>query len=267
MEDDDQVIDTELDIEQGDDELDPPEPDNDDEGGEDEFSIEIDGEEAQEEPPLVKQLRNEIREAHRELSSYRKAQQPQIVVGEKPTLEGCDWDEDKFEAELTAYHDRKRRAEAQESEAGERAAAVNQQFERARARYQASAMAKKLNLEEAEKKVADKLGAEMLGMMVMYSSAPENIVAALGKYPAKLDQIAEEPDPVRKIRLIWELESKVTVNRKKPPNPESETIQRGSAPISGQRDKTLERLEKEAERNGGDRSKIAAYKRSLRTAA
>ncbi len=263
---DDQVLDTDLDIDQEDEAQEQPEVGNDDEqddGVEDELSIEIEGEDAQDEPPLVKQLRNEIRERDRRLSAYEKPKQ--IEVGPKPTLEGCDYDEERFDAEYEAWQDRKRQAQALESEAGERAAAANQQFEKARARYHASAMAKKLDIEEAEKKVADKLGPEMLGMMVMYSTAPENIVAALGKYPAKLDQIAAEPDPLRKIRLIWELEGKVTVNRKKPPNPEAETIQRGAAPISGGSNKILEKLEKEADRTG-DRSKLIAYRAQQRAA-
>ena len=65
---------------------------------------------------LVKTLRAKARESSRrameaEARIQREArtrQAPPVPeLGEKPTLEGCDWDPDKFETSLVAYNDRK----------------------------------------------------------------------------------------------------------------------------------------------------------------
>jgi hypothetical protein len=48
--------------------------------------------------------------------------------------------------------------------------------------------------------------------------------------------------------------------------PEPEQVTTGNAGVRGGADKTLERLEAEAARNGGDRTKIIAYKANLKKA-
>src|SRR4051812_10975907 len=80
------------------------------------FTIEIDGEEADDETPLVKQLRQEIRARDRQLAEAKPgALETPIVVGEKPTLESCEYDEDKYDSEFTAWTERKAAAAEQAS--------------------------------------------------------------------------------------------------------------------------------------------------------
>src|ERR1044072_581125 len=80
------------------------------------------GEEQEGDTDLVRHLRAELRRTQARAKELEVAQapKPKIVIGEKPTLEGCEWDEEKFETELTAWHERKRQADA-EANAGREA--------------------------------------------------------------------------------------------------------------------------------------------------
>lgn len=246
-----------------------PEGAEDAEAGE-EYSIEIDGEEAEEEPALVKTLRQEIRDRDRELAEHRKASQPKIEVGEKPTLESCDYDEDKFEEQLDDWKERKRAFDNQEQEAGKQAEVRNQEFQRRATNYRAKLEALPLPAEQkqaAEKFVIDALPELLQSAIVSYADDPAKVVIALAKHPQKLEQLRQEQDPILFIKGIWNLERNLkVVTKKKPPAADADNIVRGSAPLSHTADKELEKLEKEAERTR-DRTKVQQYLREKRKAA
>lgn len=239
------------------------------ENAEEEFSIEIEGEEAEEEQPLIKDLRQQLRDAKREVADFRKAQMPKIEVGEKPTLESCDYDADAFEAKLDEWKDRKRQADAQEEEATKTAEVRNHEFQRKAIHYKARLQALPIpddQKEEAEKIVIAALPQIIQSTIIEYMDDPAKIVVALAKHPQKLQQIANEPDPIRALLALKEMERNLkVVTRKRPPAPEAETIVRGSAQFA-RSDKRLEQLEKEALRTG-DRSKLIAYRASQQKAA
>lgn len=231
----------------------------------DDFRIELDGEVEEEEPQLIKELRGQLRETQRRLQSYETVKPAKIEVGERPTLEGCDYDEDKFATELTAWHDRKRRADDQE---GEMARA--QEAEQATYRKHLSNFETKLAViplapekkEAAIKSVVAALPVPLQTALVRYANNPAMVAIALGQNPAKLAKIAEQDDPFLFMKAVWEMEGKIVVNRKKPPAPEAGTIVRSAAPMSGNANKTLKKLEDEA-RKTGDRTKLIDYKRTL----
>ena len=88
------------------------------------------------------------------------------------------------------------------------------------------------------------------------------MVYALSRNPAKLAELAKIKDPFQLTAEIARLEANVTVTRgKKAPAPDRPAG--GSGAMPGGVEKTLARLEKEAETNGGDRSKLIAYKKTL----
>lgn len=235
-----------------------------------EYSIEIDGEEAEEEPTLVKTLRQEIRDRDRELAEHRKASAPKIEVGEKPTLESCDYDEEKFETQLDDWKERKRAFDNQEAEVGKQVEVRNQEFQRRATTYRAKLEALPLPAEQkqaAEKTVIDALPELLQSAIVSYADDPAKVVIALAKHPQKLQQLAQEQDPILFIKGIWNLERNLkVVTKKKPPAADAENIVRGSAPLSHTADKELDRLEKEAERTK-DRTKVQKYLREKRKAA
>lgn len=235
-----------------------------------EFSIEIDGEEAEEEPPLVKTLRQQIRDRDRELADHRKAAAPPIVVGDKPTLESCDWDEEKLETDLLAWHDRKRAAENQEADTAKAAEVRNQEFQRKALNYKAKLEALPLPAEQkeaAEKTVISALPELYQSAIVTYADDPAKVVVALARHPKKLEALAQETDPIKFILAMTALERNLkVVNRTRPPAAESDTVLRGSAPIAQGVDKEEQRLEKAANVSG-DFSALFKYRRDKRKAA
>lgn len=226
----------------------------------DDLELSIEGEDDGNETELVRRLRDQVRTAHGRVAELeRKTQPAKIEVGDKPTLEGCDWDPDRFESELSAYQDRKRQAESQEREQGAAQEAQNREFERLKARHmQRAAVLKIPDFEAKEQKVIEALGPELVGAALVVADDSAKLVGALGNNPAALAKIQDEPNPLLKLKMLMKLEAKIVVNRKKPPAPEASTIQRGSAPVAVvQGDKEEARLLAAAEK---DPAKFSAYR-------
>ena len=234
----------------------------DDQEPDDDLVLEIEGEDTAEETPLVKQLRERIRDVSRQADDLRKAQpSPQkIDVGAKPTLESCEYDGDRFETELLAWNDRKHRSEATEREASERVNRQNAEFERLKIKHATRAATLKIaGFETLERSVTDILGPELTGAALVMANDSVKLIAAVGRNPALLDKLAAEPNPLRKLAMLKDWEHKIVTKTKAPPPPEAETIIRGGAPLSVQVDKTLARLEADAAKTG-DYSKLVAHK-------
>lgn len=236
-----------------------------------EFSIEIDGEEVAEEPDLVKNLRHEIRERDRRLATYERSVQPKIEVGVEPDLwENCEGDDVRFKAEYAAWLQRKAMAESQEAETRKAAEAQSQAHQAQTINYRAKLAA--LPLPEADKQAAEDVVRATLpeilqSAIIAYANDPAKVVVALAKHPARLEALSKEQDPIKFIIAMRELEGNLkVVTRKRPPEAESNTVQRGSAPLAVGADKHLARLEAEAEVSG-DRTKVQKYKREHRQAA
>ena len=216
--------------------------------------IEIEGEDVGDDTPITKHLRAEIERRNAEIKDLRaKVTQPtKIEVGPKPTLEGCDWDPDRFEADLLAWNTAKSRADAQEREHAEQAQQRNRVFEKAHGAYKAKAAALGApDFDTVEARVISDLPEQVQAAIVQYMDDPAKVVYALGKHPSALAKIAAEPDPLRQILMIRDMEKKMTVTRKKPPEPESQTIQRGSVSLKQPaEDKRADKLLEQAQRTG-----------------
>lgn len=217
-------------------------------------------------PQWVKNLRKEHREAQRELRELRAkvadvAPKPKTPdVGKKPTLEGCDYDPEKFEQDLTAWHERKRQAD-QEAKQQEDERKAQQTAWNARLESYASARSglKVKDFEDAEVAVQGALNMTQQGIIVQGAENAALVVYALGKNPKKAAELAAINDPVKFAFAIAKLETQLKVqNRKSPPAPEK-TVS-GTGKISGAVDSNLERLRADAEKTG-DYSKVSAYKR------
>jgi hypothetical protein len=216
---------------------------------------------------VLRELRARNRELARELEAHRRQQEPpKIEVGEKPTLEGSDYDTDKFEAEYEAWQSRKAQAERQNAEAqrvqtqqaeawNKRVAEVGNQI--------ASLKAKDFPQALEEVKAAFSDAQQVVLMRAPKNSA--NVIYALGKHPAKAAELAKISDPIELAAELARLEGKLTVSKRNAPPP-PEQIVRGSASLSAGTDKHLERLEAEAQRTG-DRTKVVQYKRQLKAKA
>ena len=252
---------TDADFDENGDEIMPPQPasDDDDDG---EVAIEVEGDdEPEEEPHLAKKLRAEVRERNKRIKELEARLAPKPVdIGKKPDLwEDCEGDPDKFEADLLAWTERKRQAEQAERSQTEQQTTQQQAFEKKNIAYRANAAKMGMrDIEKYEQSVIDSLGADYLGAIVRYADDPAKVVAGLGRNSHILDKIADESDPVIRLKLMFQLEKQMVIKRKGAADPEAGTILKGTANVSGG-DKALEKLEKDAERTG-DRSKLIAYK-------
>lgn len=217
---------------------------------------------------LVKHLRAQLREKAKEVETLRKSapQADPIEVGEKPTLAGCDYDEEAYEAQLDQWkalkakaEDQARNAQAAQQQAAE---AWNQELQ---GHHEKKAALKFKDVQEAEDVALASLSEVQQAVIVKATENSAKVIYALGKYPAKLAEISKITDPIKLAVAVSKLEGKMTVAKRGGP-PEPERIARGGAPTANGKDKELERLEKKADQTG-DRSALIAYKAKLKAQA
>lgn len=223
-------------------------------------------------PEWVKEVRRRNRELEREVKNLRRQYEAQArpaetnpAPGPKPTLEAADYDTERFEREMAAWHERKAaHAKSQaEREAAERA--QQEQWQGVLKAYDEKRKALKVrDFSEAEEVITDTLSVEQQGLILAYSDAPELVIYALGKNPKRAAELAAITDPLKFGREIWKVESQVKVSSRKPAT-QPERVVTGSAP-KGASDATLERLRGEAERTG-DYSKVFAYRKQIKAKA
>lgn len=218
-------------------------------------------------PEWVRELRRKNREDQRtirELQQQLKGQsQPEkVFLGQKPTLEACDYDAERFETELESWHARKRE---QEAEADKKRTAQEAEKAAWQAKLdgygKAKADLKVKDYEDAEATALEALSTVQQGIILSGSETPALVVYALGKNPAKAKELASISDPVKFAFAIAKLESQLKVSPRKdvPPPEKVVSVSGRAAPV----DSTLARLEAEAEKSG-DRTKIFQYKQQLR---
>lgn len=203
-----------------------------------------------------------IRELEAKVAQAAPAAQA-VVIGEKPTMEGCDFDAEKFESELEAWHTRKREAEAQKRE---REQAEEQQRAQWQTRIDAVKTAadglKVKDYDDASQAFEDTFSAVQQGIVIGGPDDPKGSALlryALGKNPKKARELAAIKDPVKFAFAVAKLETqlKVTPRRTAPP---PDTPLRSSVAGAAAVDSQLARLQAEADRTG-DRSKVAKYLR------
>lgn len=222
-------------------------------------------------PQWVKELRQKNREDQRKIreleAKLKEKEEPQKpVLGKKPTLEGFDYDSDKYETALEEWYEQKRAVEAEEAEAKNSQERQQQQWQEKLSAYEKKKGELKVSdYEDAESVILDSLNQTQQGIIVQGSDNPALVIYALGKNSKKVKELAEIKDPVQFAFAIAKLETQLKVSGRKSPPPPEKTIS-GTAKSSGAIDSTLERLRKEAEKTG-DFSKVHEYKRQKRQRA
>lgn len=219
-------------------------------------------------PDWVRELRKSNREKDRrirELEARVSQEAPAaqaVVVGDKPTLEGCDFDAEKFERDLEAWHGRKREAEDQKRQ---REQAQQQDQQRWQTRLEAVTKAatglKVHDYEDAQANFEDTFSIVQQGIVLGGPDDAKNsalIRYALGKNPKKAQELAAIKDPVRFAFAVAKLETQLKVTpRKSAPPPDSPV--RSSVAGAAAVDSQLARLRQEAEKTG-DYTKVMAFK-------
>jgi len=222
-------------------------------------------------PAWVKDLRRanrekdrRIRELEQRLNAGNQQAEQAVVVGAKPDLgdPDIDYDQEKYDKALLAWHARQLEAEQQKAKKVEaEKAATDAWVARVKTYEQAKASLKVPDFQDAEDALSDALSVTQQGVILSGAEKPELLVYALGKAPAKLKELAAITDPVKFAFAVAKLETQLKVQpRKQAPAPERRVT--GSVPVAGV-DQTLARLEAEAEKTG-DRTKVVAFKRQQR---
>jgi hypothetical protein len=252
----------------------------DDDEDEDEVIVTIGDEEAptpeeddSKAPAWVRELRKTHRETVREnrelkqkIEAYENPKPNVQDLGPKPKLEDFDYDTDQFEAELTKWHDNKRKADQAIAEAE----AIEEEQKKA---WQAElntygdqkSKLKVKDFDDAEASVLETFNQTQQGIIVQGAENKALVIYALGKNEEKAKELSQINDPVKFAFAVSKLEAQLKVkNRKKaPPAPEKKIS--GTGPKSGVTDSTLERLREKAEKTG-NYTEVIAYKRQKRQA-
>lgn len=249
------------------------------EDGEDEHVVvSIAGEKAPEEeeeqaaaPTWVKELRKQHREAQKELRELRAqvnkpaAQAAAPVLGKKPSMEDedIDYDTEKFEAKLTAWHDRKREIEQHQRQQEEESNKQKTAWEAKLTNYATSKIALNVkDYDDAEEVVRSEMDQTQQGIIIQVSKDPALMTYALGKNPKKAKELAAIKDYATFAFALGELSKDLKVEKKRSAPPPEKTIT-GTGRVSGGGDAHLERLRADAEKTG-DMTKVNAYKRAQR---
>jgi hypothetical protein len=241
---------------------DEPDPSANDEADE-QTVVAFEGEEPEKEPDssTIREMRQRLREKDRELSELRKASTPKAIdVGEKPTLAGCEFDEERFETELDAWKDRKAAADRQQQSQAEQSRAANEAWQQDLNTFEQKKAA--LEFDDAADAIESAtLALDMVQQAVIVKSAqdPALFLYALSKSPAKAAELAKIQDPIKLAAAVARMEGAVKVTKtRKAPAPDRPLSGSGKLPEGA--DKKLEQLERESDRTR-DMTKLIAYKR------
>lgn len=222
-------------------------------------------------PRWVKELRKSQRELAREnrdlkarLESTASTETKPVQLGPKPTLDSCEYDSERYEAELASWFERKRDADQAEQRARDAQEAQERDWRAKLEAYgKAKAELKVRDYDEAEDAVQNLFDVTQQGVMLEGAENPALLVYALGKSPSKAKELAAIKSPVKFAFAIAKLEKELKVSTRTKQAPAPEKTVSGTARISGSVDSNLERLREEAARTG-DISKVVAYKRQLK---
>jgi len=221
-------------------------------------------------PQWVRDLRKKNRELEKRLKEFeaeRSKPQPEAGLPQKPTLEACDWDADKFEVELLKWNEAKRQADEAKGVAEKQQQAAQAAWDARLATYQERKQALPADdVDDAETAFLDVL-TEKWGetaakyrwaLLVDGADDPAMLVYALGKNPGRAKELAGIESLAKFAFTAAKMEGQVKTTQRKPAAA-PETKMSGTAPGGiGASDATLKRLREEADRTN-DRSKVVAY--------
>jgi hypothetical protein len=230
--------------------------------------------------PLVKQLRTAAKEsaqkarelekerdeARREAEALRAPKEPDaVVVGEKPTLESSEYDQEKFASELEAYYERKRKAEEQERKREEGKKAAETAYAARLGVYADGAKALKVaDFAASEQAVKVGLTPMQQSIIVKHANNAALLVYALGKDGAKLKELGAIADPIEFAARVARIETEIKTVSKPKFQPEKRPSGGGTgSPATG-----ASALEKAREKAAvtGDYTEVNRMKREQRNA-
>ena len=144
-------------------------------------------EEVQEAPAWVKEVRKKNRDLIKENKKLKKelssSSDPEhIVLGEKPTLESCDYDSEVYEKNYSDWIDKKTKIENRKADSEKKKKAEEQEFNQKLEKFKESRSKLTFkDVDEAEEIVTSIFNQNQIGTIVQYSENPALVLYALGK--------------------------------------------------------------------------------------
>lgn len=242
------------------------------ESGEDDFVIE--GLEAapasaEHETPLIREMRARLREEAKERKRLERekqelerkiapVQEAPDVLPQKPTLESVGYDEELYQQSLDVWYETKARADAQKRQQEAAQQAAQAEFEGIITGHRAKAAAlKKADYEDMAELVSSNLNTTQQEFIIRGADDSAKLVYALGKYPAKLKELAAIKDPAKFAFAVAKLETQLKTTKKTTVQPEKTLSPVASGTASSS---SLDRLREQAQKTG-DYSAYMAAKR------
>lgn len=208
---------------------------------------------------LVRHLREQLREKERRLAEAER-RQPTVELGPKPTLAGCEFDEERYEAELDAWKGREAQAKAAETAEQEQARQAREEWARDEQSHRDKrARLSFADIDEAESVALGSLSQVQYAAIVMAADDSAKVLYALGKRPDKLAELSQIKNPLKLAAAVVRLEGGLKVMPRRSVTVPEE-VASGSAAMNLGKDKQEERLEKEADRTG-DRTALIQYRK------
>jgi hypothetical protein len=250
------------------DDKEPGEKDKAEDEGEEETVIHFADEDEPEGPddtPVIRRLRDRVKELGRENQELRKGetQKEQQELGAKPMLRDFDYDEDKHDAALEAWHDKKRQFEQGAAARDAETKAAEREWQRDMETYAAKRDALAMpDFEDAAEIVKSSLNIAQQATIIKAANNPAAFVYGLAHSDSRLAEIAKVHDPIKLAAVIARMEGGLkVVKRRKAAAPDRPI--KGSGKLGMTTDKQLEKLRAEADRTG-KRTELIAYQRKLK---
>ena len=239
-----------------------------------ELTVEIEGEasadpgEKEPAPAWVKKLREDNRKQARRIKELETTHAAEPVKVEalppKPTLEGSEYDSEKFATALEGWMEKKRAVDAKQAELAGAETKRQEAWQAKISVYNADkAKLKVRDYKIAEDQVLDLFDANRQAMILDGAENPALLIYAIGSNPALAQRLAEIDNPVKFAFAVARVETKLKVGKRKAETVPERKIGGGGRVNAGGSDATLERLRSEAARTGDD-SKVLAYRAKLR---
>jgi hypothetical protein len=238
---------------------DDEQPEDDDDG---ETVVAFGDEEPEPEPEnkTIREMRQAMREKDRRIKELEQSSKPAAIeVGEKPTLMGCEFDEERFEQELDSWKDRKAAADRQQETQAEQSRKANEAWQQDLSAFETKKAG--LSFDDRDDMIDTATsGLDMVQQAVVVKSAgdPALFLYALGKSPAKLADLSKIQDPIKLAAAVARMEGAVKVTTRKAPAPDRPASGSGKMPEGA--DKQLEKLQRAAD-SSGDMTALIKYKR------
>jgi hypothetical protein len=223
----------------------------------DELIIQFEGEDdnnddegntSHQESSVIKDLRKQLRTQAQELAKVKPNQQQDetIVLGNKPTLEACDYDTDKHEAELDAWYDRKQKLADQERAKNEQSSKLGEKQAKQLQEYEAQAKALNArDFADKQQTFLDYFNNTPQGKVIM--SAAKNkalVVYALGSDTRKLEALTNITDDIELAAEVARIESKIKVQTRQSNITPEKTVKSDAGGANASQSATMKQLEK-----------------------